>query len=197
MRARVQPAPAKGRLVYVIGPSGAGKDSIISYACSRLGEVSATEGGPAFPQRFITRPPESGGEAHLALTEYEFERQRAAGRFAMWWRSNSLCYGIGREIDTWLEAGRHVVVNGSREYLPQAAILYPDLLVPVLIAIDTSVLRRRLMARGREDQSQIENRLIRAAYFQTVRHPALCVIANDGALEDAGEAFLRLLSSLS
>lgn len=193
MSPRLQTAIGNGRLVYVIGASGAGKDSIMSYA--RL-QLAQGENGPAFPRRFITRPAGSNGEAHLALTEDEFERQRAAGQFAMHWRSNGLCYGIGREIDEWLKTGRHVVVNGSREYLPQAAMLYPDL-VPVLIAIETSVLRRRLLARARESDTQIEGRLMRAAHFQNIRHPALHVIANDGSLEEAGEAFFRLLSSLS
>ena len=194
---RVQPRSAitDGRLIYVIGASGAGKDSIISYAREQIAQAGEAENEPIFQRRFITRPAHADSEPHLPLTEEEFERRRTAGAFAMAWRSNGLSYGISREIDEWLAMGRHVVINGSREYLPKASALYPNL-VPVLIAIDTAVLRRRLLARGREDPTQIENRLIRAAYFQAVRHPALRVIANDGPLEEAGKAFLQLLSTL-
>ena len=195
MRPQPHSAITDGRLVYVIGPSGAGKDSIIAYARDQIAQAGEAESAPIFQRRFITRPAHEGSEPHFPLTEEEFERRRAAGEFAMAWRSNGLNYGIGREIDGWMATGRHVVVNGSREYLPEASALYSNL-VPVLIAIDTAVLRRRLLARGREDPAQIENRLIRATYFQTVRHPALRVIANDGPVEEAGKAFLQLLASL-
>jgi ribose 1,5-bisphosphokinase len=180
-----------GRLVYVIGASGAGKDSIIAYARDRL----APDKGYIFPQRHITRPAESGGEDHIVISLDEFERACAAGRFALHWIANGLGYGIGSEIDASLRAGRHVVINGSRAYLPEAAARYPSLL-PVLIKIDPAVLRQRLLARGRETPDQIEARVRRAAEFEDIRHPALVVIVNNGALAEAGEAFIALLRSL-
>lgn len=47
-----------GRLVYVMGPSGAGKDSILHYAALRL----ADDVRFSFPRRWITRPADSGAE---------------------------------------------------------------------------------------------------------------------------------------
>ena len=178
-----------GRLVYVIGPSGAGKDSIIAYARGRLG---ATEAAPVFARRHITRPAGSGGEDHIPIAPEEFARASAAGRFALHWRGNGHGYGIGGEIDDWLAGGRHVVVNGSRAHLDAAAGRYAALL-PVLIEIDPAVLRQRLAARGRETTEEIEARIARAAAFGAVGHPALVALPNNGALSEAGEAFLALL----
>lgn len=192
MNARADMAVRHGRLVYVIGPSGAGKDSIIAYARDRLGAAGE---GHVFARRHITRPAESGGEDHIPIAQEDFEREQAAGRFALAWRGNGLGYGIGAEVDLWLRSGRHVVLNGSRAYLAEASELYPTLL-PVLIRIDPGVLRQRLSARGRETPDQIEARIRRAMELEAVDHPALAVIANNGPLAEAGEAFVTLLRRL-
>lgn len=181
----------QGRLVYVIGSSGAGKDSIIAYARERLGR----ERGYVFARRHITRPAESGGEDHIPIAPEAFENACAAGRFALHWRGNGHFYGVDRGIDLSLAQGRHVVLNGSRAYLPVAADRYPGLL-PVLIRIDLQVLRQRLSARGRETAEEIDARIARAAEFGPIHHPALAVIGNDASLGEAGEAFVRLLRAL-
>jgi len=55
-------APLRGRgtLVLVVGPSGAGKDSVIGALRQRL----AGDDRVAFARRVITRAVEEGGEAH-------------------------------------------------------------------------------------------------------------------------------------
>ena len=92
--------------------------------------------------------PNEVGTIYMGITQADFERDCGAGRFALSWRGNGLGYGVGMEIDLWLAFGRHVILNGSRDYLSNAAMCYPSLL-PVLIAIDPAVLRQRLAARGR------------------------------------------------
>jgi ribose 1,5-bisphosphokinase len=190
MKPQADMAVCAGRLVYVIGPSGAGKDSIIGYARQRLGADRHV-----FARRYITRPADSGGEDHIAITQADFERDCGAGRFALSWRGNGLGYGVGMEIDLWLAFGRHVILNGSRDYLSNAAMCYPSLL-PVLIAIDPAVLRQRLAARGRETAVEIEARIKRATELGAIDHPSLAVIANNGPLAEAGEALVALLRTL-
>lgn len=181
----------QGHLIYVIGPSGAGKDSIIAYARDRLDN----EDGYVFARRHITRPAESGGEDHIPIAPAEFERACSQGRFALHWRGNGHFYGVDRGVDLSLAQGRQVVLNGSRAYLPVAAERYSCLL-PVLIRIDPAVLRQRLVARGRETAGEIESRIHRAAALEPVDHPALIVISNNGTLSNAGDAFVRLLRTL-
>jgi ribose 1,5-bisphosphokinase len=192
MKPHADIAVRSGRLIYVIGPSGAGKDSVISYARDRLGAESA---GHVFARRHITRPAGSGGEDHIPITMDAFDRGCADRRFALHWRGNGLGYGVTAEIDLWLGAGRHVVLNGSRGYLPEAQAIYPNLL-PVLIQIDPAVLRQRLLARGRETPEQIAARIQRAVELEIIDHPALVAIPNNGPLAHAGDAFLALLRSL-
>ncbi|EKV30944.1 Guanylate kinase [Caenispirillum salinarum AK4] len=175
------------RLIYVVGPSGAGKDTLI--ACARV----AVDGRlpVAFAHRYITRPADAGGESHVALTEAEYAERLGRGLFAMAWDSHGLRYAIGREIDLWLDAGMTVVVNGSRAWLPRALALYPHL-VPVVLTVAPDELRRRLIARGREAPEQIEARLARAAAFQ-VDAPSAVVIDNSGPIDQAVEALLTVL----
>jgi ribose 1,5-bisphosphokinase len=148
-----------GRLIYLMGPSGSGKDSLLDAARARLAER-----GCVIARRVITRSAEAVGEDAIGVSPAEFEKQEAAGAFALSWRANGLAYGIPRQIDDCLAAGRDVLVNGSRAYLGQARQRYPEL-IGVLLTVDMDVLRQRLLARGRETPEQIEQRLARNALF--------------------------------
>jgi ribose 1,5-bisphosphokinase len=178
----------KGKLFYVIGPSGSGKDSLMRYGRERL----AADPGVVFAHRYITRPVELHGENHIALTEAEFDARIAASLFAMHWGSHGLRYGIGREIDFWLAKGCNVVMNGSRCYLPEARRRYPAL-IAVLVTVSSDILAARLRARGREMEDEISQRIVRAKQFIRLED-RLEIIENDAELHVAGERFVRLLS---
>jgi ribose 1,5-bisphosphokinase len=105
-----------GRLFYVVGASGVGKDSLIAYARERLADSERI----VFAHRYITRVPQPGGENHIELTETEFAQRERLGLFAMIWESHGYRYGVGLEIDVWLERGLTVIVNGSRDYVSSA-----------------------------------------------------------------------------
>jgi len=177
------------KLYYVIGPSGAGKDSILDYVREHL----QSDGSVAFAHRYITRPAESGSENHIALSEQEFHLRLGAGLFTMHWASHGLHYGIGVEIDHWLTKGVNVVVNGSRGYLEEAATKYHQL-CPLLIDVPPSILHERLLKRGRESEEQITKRIHRATQFATITHPNLVHIDNSGPLHQAGEQMITLLT---
>jgi len=176
----------KGRLIYVIGPSGCGKDSLMLYARKHCPGSEA-----AFAHRYITRAADAGGENHVALLPDEYKAREDRGLFALHWDSHGCRYGVGVEIDAWLETGLNVVVNGSRAYLPEAARLYPDML-PVLVSVDNDILRQRLILRGRETQDEIEGRLERAKAY-LVDHPNLLHIDNSGELSQAGRTLVDIV----
>src|SRR5690606_4624686 len=103
-----------GRLVYVVGPSGAGKDSLLQALAQRL------EGRAVLAQRVITRVATDAEPGCLSVSESEFLGLQSRGRFAMTWQANGLRYGIPDAINQRLEQGISVLVNGSRAHLQQA-----------------------------------------------------------------------------
>ena len=130
-----------GRLIYLMGPSGSGKDSLLQAAREPARLPYRAAGDHALRG--------SGGEDAQAVTPAQFDTLERASAFAMSWRANGLCYGIPVQIDEWLAQGYDVLVNGSRGYLAQARRRYPDLLA-VLLGVKPEVLRQRLLARGRK-----------------------------------------------
>lgn len=163
-----------GRLIYMMGPSGAGKDTVLQG-------VAGAMGGRAWvAPRVCTR--QHGSNDH-AMAPAEFDRLEQAGRFALAWRAHGWCYGIGREIEARMEQGQDVFVNGSRAYLPTARRRYPDL-IAVLLTAEPALLQARLAARGRESAAAIESRLARNADVPGEREADVC-IANDGEPHEA------------
>lgn len=185
-----RPLPvAAGTMVVVVGPSGAGKDSVMSYAARHF----AGEPRLGFVRRVITRPPDAGGEAHEAVDAAGFQALAAAGTFAVSWDAHGLSYGIPRETLDRLSEGMTLVANGSRSALPAFAAAYERLKV-VLITARADILAARLAARGRESTEAIARRLDRAVPEIVVAADTV-VIDNSGALEEAGDALVRLLAS--
>lgn len=161
------------------------------YARERL----CTESSICFAHRYITRPAGAGGENHVELTEEEFTARCQAGLFALHWESHELRYGIGIELNQWLDKGVTVVVNGSREYLREAWNRYPEML-PVYIEVAHDVLRERLLSRGRETPAQVKKRLERNCSLQSLGLHGT-VIRNNGPLDVAGEALVNLIRKSS
>jgi ribose 1,5-bisphosphokinase len=180
-----------GGLIYLMGPSGSGKDSLLNAARARLAERDCV-----IVRRVITRSAEAVGEDAIGVTPAEFVAQEQAGGFALSWRANSLAYGIPRQIDEWLAAGQDVLVNGSRAYLAQARQRYPEL-IGVLLTVDAAVLRERLLRRGRESAEQIEQRLARNAQFDpaAAERDGLHVLDNSGSIERARDNLLMLIGA--
>ena len=181
-----------GRLIYLIGPSGSGKDSLLEAARPRLAER-----GCRIVRRVITRSAEAVGEAAQGVSPEQFAVMQAEGAFALSWHANGLSYGIPEVIDEWLATGEDVLVNGSRAHLAQTRERYPEVLV-LLLTVDQAVLRQRLIARGRESLADIEARLARNARFTQEliagNGAGLFVLDNSGPLEHTVERLLCCLS---
>lgn len=175
------------KLFYIVGPSGAGKDSLIEYCREQLNGVLPV----IFTHRYITRPAKTGSENHVSLSTEEFKLRIKHELFALYWESHGLYYGIGIEINSWLEKGFSVVINGSREYLPVALEKYPDL-QPILIEADSEIIKSRLNNRGREDEKSIAERIARNEEFSL---SALQIhrIQNNGTIAAAASELLNTI----
>jgi ribose 1,5-bisphosphokinase len=184
------PDVMQGPLVYVMGPSGAGKDAVMGRARALLPADALV----VFAHRYITRPAETGGENHVALSAAEFALRRTHGLFAFHWQAHGNDYGIGREIYAWRNAGLTVVVSGSREHFQKVGGLDDDT-HPVLITASPERLAERLAARGREDAKAAAQRIGRGVAYEVTDH-RLVTIVNDGTLDAAAGAFVSLLATL-
>lgn len=178
-----------GRLIYLMGPSGSGKDSVLQAASAPLAELDCR-----IVRRVITRSAEARGEDAHSVSVDEFAVLERSGAFAMSWRANGLHYGIPREIDDWLAAGHDVLVNGSRKYLPEARRRYPHL-IAILLKVDAEVLRQRLLKRGRETLAEIEERLARNAHFADGLPGPLVELDNSVSLAVTVGHLLNLLAA--
>ncbi len=165
----------------IVGPSGAGKDTLIDGAMKARPDLRLV-------RRVITRPTGAGGEDFEGVTEHDFAARLQRGDFALHWQAHGLIYGIPKMQ---LTAPGDVIFNGSRAALPEAAKAFPDLRV-ILVTAPDAILAARLAARGRESGADITQRLTRAAFTLPAGITAETVV-NDGALE-TGVA--RLLAAL-
>lgn len=180
------PAVKPGRLIYLMGPSGAGKDSLIDAVRPQLAQANVH-----VARRVITRSAEAQGEAAQSVSPARFHELLANDAFALHWQANDLAYGIPAHIDGWLRAGQAVLVNGSRAHLEQARRRYPDVLA-VLLTVRPEVLRERLLKRGREDLEAIERRLARNAQVEVGE--GVHIVDNSADLQLAVQRFMTLLS---
>lgn len=174
-----------GRLFYLMGPSGAGKDSFLQLVRHRLaGELLVAH-------RYITRIASAGGENHVELSEAEYHQRRELGLFALHWQANGHCYALGCELDSWLTSGRDVMANGSRASLAEAQSRFGERLVPVLLTVDAVTLEERLRARGRESEAEIRQRLARAEAHSRGLPVSVWRLDNSGPLQQTLQQFER------
>ena len=172
------------RLIYIVGVSGAGKDALINYCRKKINGVVPV----IFAHRYITRPANAGSENHIELSVEEFKQRANHNLFAMNWKSHGLHYGIGAEINNWLQQGFVVVVNGSREYLNTALQKYPQM-QPILITADAETLKARLTQRGREDEATINSRIARNTVLN-FKDEGIILIENNGTVDQAANELL-------
>ena len=142
-------------LIAVVGPSGAGKDTLMGGARAALAQDARFR----FVRRAITRPADAGGEDHEALSDADFALRHGAGEFVLAWEAHGLRYGIPRDIEEDMAARRVVIANLSRAVLHEAGARYP--LRVLNITAPMEVLAARLAARGRESAADIAARLAR------------------------------------
>jgi ribose 1,5-bisphosphokinase len=175
-----------GRLVLVVGPSGAGKDTLIELARAALRDDPTV----VFPRRVVTRAA-SAAEAHDSISEDAFERVAHAGAFALTWDAHGLRYGIPAGIDADIRAGRTVVCNVSRAIIDAARRRYAAVVV-ALVTAPPEVLATRLAARARGSDGDIARRLARGDALADVA--ADYVIANTGAPEAGADALRAVVA---
>ena len=178
----------RGAFVAVVGPSGAGKDTLMRAVLARRPDI-------LLARRVIAPARAARGEAFDAVDEETFERRRARGDFALDWAAHGHRYAIPTEVEASLAAGRCVLANCSRTVVDLARRRFAPFAV-VWVTAPRETRARRLAARGREGAAEIDARLDRAA-AEPPPGVEVSLVDNGGALDTAVEAFLAALPAPS
>jgi len=175
--------------VAVVGPSGAGKDTLIGHARIRL------EGTPGvlFVRRCVTRPCAGGADApedHDTLDEPAFRQAARSGAFALTWAAHGLLYGLPASLDDTIRAGGVAVANVSRAALPGLRARYAR---PIVVHVTAPLALRagRLAARGRETAAEVAARLSRSV--EEGLDGEVVEIVNDRDVASAGDALAQTI----
>lgn len=166
----------QGRFIAVVGPSGAGKDSVMEGLVAHCPDLVRM-------RRVITRPSEAGGEDFEGVSPALFAARAAGGDFALHWQAHGLSYAIPREAHGVLRRGQDGLANLSRAVLEQAGRVFGRVVV-LHVTASPEILAARLAARGRESRADIARRLERVAPVFPEGLPVI-EIDNSGPLEQA------------
>ena len=178
-----------GRIYYLMGASGAGKDSLIQY----LKENLNNRGSYCFAKRYVTRT--KPGRDDIAIEQLRFTQLVDSGDLVLNWQRHGILYGIGHEINQALAKGKRVIINGSRDYYLQAKKSYPDL-TGILIKAENQTLEQRLHRRQRESGTDISARMAEADKFPLLEREdsKIIIINNNDSLTLAGNRLLKILT---
>uniref|UniRef100_Q07LZ4 Ribose 1,5-bisphosphate phosphokinase PhnN n=1 Tax=Rhodopseudomonas palustris (strain BisA53) TaxID=316055 RepID=Q07LZ4_RHOP5 len=174
-----------GRLVLVVGPSGAGKDTLIALAR----EACRDDAQVVFPRRVVTRE-SSPAEDNVMLTLDAFKQAAARGAYAIHWEAHGHCYGIPKTVDDDIRAGRSVVANVSRAVVPTLRAAYAEVVV-VAVTAPAEVLAKRLAGRARPSDGDLIERLHRSVDSAAIA-PEVTII-NVGAAEQHAAELLNVI----
>ena len=173
-------------IFVIIGPSGAGKDSVLRVVKEKMPDLH-------IPKRVITRAEHAESESFESVTKAEFLDQLNHKEFLFHWHAHDLYYGIrSADVLPYLEIGAAVMINGSRAALDKMRNHYPSI-HPIGLSVAPATLKQRLELRGRENMEQIATRLERAARPM----PTNChIISNDGRLDETAKKVVAFISQI-
>lgn len=178
-----------GRLVLVVGPSGAGKDTLL-----RLAQAACVDDHEiVFPRRIVTRA-SSADEDNIALSPDEFARAREHGDFAVHWDAHGHSYALPLEINDDIRAERAVVANVSRSVIAALRRIYANVVV-IAITAPPDVLAQRLAARARHSDGNLADRLARSVDDASAH--ADVTILNAGSADYHSRHLLRVIRNES
>jgi len=183
----------KGGIFLLVGNSGSGKDSILNGVLSswpkNITQIKV-------PQRYITRPSHETEPFHSVTTE-KFKKMKNNHEFSLTWHIYDLDYGVPKIVENWLSDGYIVIINVSRNIIPDARQKFPDLKV-IFVEVPYEITLGRVKSRGREaeDDEVFKERVKRAKENQTFPDADI-IIDNSGDLQIAVNNFRKFLLSFA
>lgn len=176
-------------IILVAGPSGSGKDTLLRNARIHF----SGNGAISFARRYITRPPDDN-EDNYYLDTIGFKHLEKSGFFLSCWQAHRNYYGIAEHMAHDTNSYTTLVCSVSRGAVIDFDRRYPNTLT-VNVTVEEDILKERLLARGRENEADIEKRLARATKKITARN--LILFDNSGPLQESCAKFIDLLEQAS
>lgn len=172
----------KRKIILIVGPSGAGKDTLLRYANITFKDKLN------FVKRYITRQADLN-ESNYFIDEDAFKVLEDNNYFASHWSAHGNFYGIPKKF----------IVNGmniisiSRSRIKDFESQYGDVYT-INITISKEQLKQRLLSRARESEEEIEKRLSRN--YEKIEAKNLIEFDNSGSLEESKNKFIKLLEGI-
>ena len=146
----------RGILVVLSGPSGCGKDTVMSALSKRDESICLSVSATTRPQR----EGETDGVDYYFLSTKQFESKIENDEFVEYVQYAEYYYGtLKSEIERIISGGKSVVlvieVKGAANIISK----YPDCLSVFLMPPSLAVLESRLRKRATEDNDTIERRM--------------------------------------
>ncbi len=149
----------KGLLLVLSGPSGSGKDTILT-------ELEKRESNVKISISMTTRKPrewEIDGVHYYFVTEAYFMRQLESGQVLEQAQYGGNYYGTPKNpVDTWLNEGKTVILKIEVQGAEKIRNLYPSSVSVFLMPPSLKVLEERLRKRESEEEEEISRRILTA-----------------------------------
>jgi len=175
---------AKGKIIIISAPSGAGKGTVIRRLLELCPElvfsVSATTRAP--------RPGEREGEAYYFVTHERFKEMIMRDEFLEHANYVGELYGTPREpIYECVESGKNILLDIEIQGARQVIAKEPDAVTIFIIPPDMRELERRLRGRGTDSEEKLAARLERARIELEEKGKYSHIVVNDSVSRAAME----------
>ena len=170
-------------LIVLSGPSGVGKDAVLS----RMRELDKPYHFTVTATTRAKRPGERDGGDYIFFTEQRFRQMIADDRFLEWAKVYGNYYGVPREqVASALDAGRDVIVKPDVQGAATIKKIVPEALLIFLAPPSDDEMKKRLYSRMTESAEELALRLETAkAEMEQAPNFDRIVVNHRGRLDDA------------
>ena len=145
-----------GLLIILSGPSGSGKDTILTELTKREADIRVSIS-------LTTRKPrdwEIDGKNYYFVDEGYFRRKLESEQILEYAQYGTNFYGTPKvPVDQWLSEGKTVILKIEVQGAEKIRTIYPDAVSIFLMPPSMKMLEERLRRRETEDEDEINRRL--------------------------------------
>ena len=166
----------KGKLFAISGPSGVGKNSVLSRVMQLRDRVQYSISATSRPMR----PGEIDGKSYYFVTRAQFEQMIAAGELLEHAEYVGNCYGTPKSyVERRCAEGMHVLLDIDVQGVHQISENRPDAIRVFMMPPSLAELERRLRGRHTDDEQKICERLAQARRECALAYTYDYIVIND------------------